>query len=74
MDPFMPTLRVKSASVLIDSGPDKITLNLDYPSTFVVYPDECAIARIEATKGTGIQWVRETLGLEPEVIDVGGRR
>jgi hypothetical protein len=70
------TLTVVSATVLTGVGTDQIHLVLDHPTTF---PDVLARgesdygchANIEAQAGTGVEWVRTVLGIEPKLIDRG---
>lgn len=50
---------------------DVITFNTDIVSTCWVAegkPFANAIMRCEAAKGTGVDWVRETFGVDPRVI------
>lgn len=64
-------IEVIKAVVLIGRpGPDTITLTLDAPTPFPEMGYDAQM-RIEARKGYGIQWCKEVLQLEPEVIDAG---
>lgn len=64
----MTNLRITKAVVITGSGPDRISLELDCPTTFPNMGYE-PYASLEAQKGFGVQWVKENIGLEPEVIN-----
>ena len=62
-------LKVKRATVLLSKhSSDHINLELDMPTPFPTmgYP---AHATIQAEAGCGVQWVKDNLGMEAEVID-----
>jgi hypothetical protein len=64
-------LNVKKVTVMTGlHGPDQVDLLLDMPPAF----PECGydgVASIKTRQGYGIQWCRENLGIEPEVIRTG---
>jgi len=59
---------IKKVVVLLTHGTDKISIDLDGPTPF---PEmQYALhANIDARAGYGVQWVRDNLGITPEVID-----
>lgn len=61
------TLKVKKVTVVVRSGPDHISIELDAPTPFPTVGYEPS-AVIETAHGYGAQWCREVLGIEPEVI------
>ena len=65
----MSLLTVKYATVLTGHGPDKISLDLEAESPFPVMGYK-PTAMIEAQKGEGANWVRRTLGVEPQIIEM----
>lgn len=62
------TLKVKSATVLVGRGTDKINLRLDAPTPFPAMNYEC-FCTIEAQKDQGSRWVMENLGICPNIIE-----
>ena len=64
-------LKVIKVQILTGRGTDKISLTLDTETTFPLMPEYGCHATIEAQKGTGADWVRRELGIEPEVIETG---
>ena len=60
---------IKKVTVVQDRGPDTIVIDLDGPSTMPNVQKELFF-KTEAQKGSGPQWVRDNLGVEPEVIVV----
>lgn len=70
----MMNLKIKHIKVGINSkGTDTIWLELDedVSSTFPIMA-YAPYAKVNAEPGYGIQWVRDTFGIEPEVIDMKG--
>jgi hypothetical protein len=60
---------VLSAFVLTGRGPDHISLKLDLPNAFTYNDGEpYAHANIDATAGTGADYVRKHFGIEPEIV------
>jgi hypothetical protein len=73
-----PALKVLKVTVVINRGTDKIHLTLDHPTTFPHIAESgenygCH-ATIEAQAGTGVDWVKKELGVEPEIIRMNGRK
>jgi hypothetical protein len=72
------TLKVKKVGVLTGvSGTDTVFLHTELPSGCyreegVRYPDG-ATFRTDVASGEGAKWVREFLGVEPEIMDLGKR-
>ena len=68
------TIHIKKVLILLTNGPDKVSIHTDLPSP---YPPEITTAGLmidfDATKGTGVDYVRKHFGIEPEVIDVAAR-
>jgi hypothetical protein len=61
---------IKRVSVLcLHGGTDKITIYFDGPTTFPIMKYELGFST-EAQHGSGAQWVRDNLYIEPEVINV----
>jgi hypothetical protein len=61
-------LEVKKVVVLSGvSGSDEIHLTLDGPTPYPVIGDE-GVATIITARGYGLQWCREVLKVEPEVL------
>jgi len=68
----MMNLKIKHIKVGINSkGTDTIWLELDVDvsSTFPIM-GYAPYAKIETEAGYGIQWVRDTFGIEPEIINM----
>lgn len=62
-------VKVLSAFVLTGRGPDHISLKIDLPNAFTYDKAEpFAHATIEASAGTGAQYVRDHFGVEPEIV------
>ena len=64
-------LKIKKAKVLITDGTDIINLYLDADTAFPEMKYE-PVMKMEARKGYGVEYCREKLGFEPEIIDVSG--
>lgn len=62
------TLEVKKASVLLTEGTDVVSLHLDMPTPFPEMNYEGTFC-LNARRNFGVQWVKEILGMEPEVIN-----
>lgn len=64
------TIRITRVTVLVRKGyTDKIWIYTDLPSNIYKVPQ--VDFSTEMLQGTGADWVRENLGVEPEVI-MGG--
>lgn len=62
-------VKVLSAFVLTGRGPDHIDLKLDLPNAITYDGSEPhAHATVQATFGHGVDWVREQLNIEPEIV------
>jgi len=62
-------MNIVKAKVGVDFyGPDYIYLYTDLPSTMPEVTKENLIAKVTAASGTGIQYVRDHFGIEPEVF------
>lgn len=67
------TLKVTRASVVLrDDEIDRIALYLEADSPFPAMGYE-ASADLTSANGTGVEWVRKNVGIEPEIIDLRGR-
>ncbi len=66
-------LRFDKVTVVVSDAEDQVFLNLVAPTPYPAlnYP---ASATVKTAHGYGVQWVREALGVEPEVIDVSAMR
>lgn len=66
-------ISVSKVTVIISDGEDQVVMTLKAPTP---YPNlnYAAQATLRAAQGHGIQWVRETMKVEPEVIDVSALR
>ena len=65
----MTQITVKRASVMLREGcMDRIALYLDAEPLTCFSEDEVC-ADLDAAAGTGVEWVRKNIGLEPEIID-----
>jgi hypothetical protein len=60
------------AMVLIGQGTDKVFITTDKPSAISGYLEPLTLT-FEATKGTGEDYVRKNFGLNPEIVDRGGK-
>jgi len=62
---------IKRVCVVVGQGTDTIQMELDGPTTFpaVKYP---LFLRTEAQRGCGVQWVKDNLGVDPEVAERSG--
>jgi hypothetical protein len=60
------------AMVLTGQGPDRVSLYTNLPSPFKDYSDRLVLS-FETFKGNGVAYVKENFGLDPEVIDRGGK-
>lgn len=69
----MLNLKIKSVTVLLHEGTDRITLELDAPSPFPAMKYK-ASATVEAEQGYGVEWSRLVFGVEPKIIDARGDR
>lgn len=69
----MGTLKFSKVTILLTDGEDLVSLKLDLPTTRPALEDP-AVAAISVAQGYGVQWVREALGVEPEVVDVSALR
>ncbi len=68
----MFALNVKRVSVLIRTNhKDRISFYLAASSPFNNGEDACA--EMDAAKGTGVDWVRDNMELEPEIIDASSK-
>lgn len=69
------TIKVKTITVVPRGAgaTDLIWLYLNAPTTHLNHIGDPK-ARVEAPAGQGVRWVRETFGVEPEVIDMRGPR
>lgn len=64
----MVQLKVNRIVVVLRRGQtDLVTVEFEGSRNFPVY-DKCAL-QADTLQGTGVAWVRENFGLEPEVID-----
>lgn len=64
-------ITVLSAFVITGRGPDHISLKLDLPNAFTYKDGEpFAHASIDATAGTGAQYVRDHFGIEPQIVSL----
>ena len=63
-------LKVTRATVVLTNhGKDRISLDTEYPSPTPKVDPEPLSLTFEAEKGTGVEYVKNTFGIEPEVID-----
>jgi len=66
-------MQILRASVLVGQGADQISLHTDQPCPFV---PECLpeqpnlVVQFEASRGRGVEYVRENFGIEPKVIQL----
>jgi hypothetical protein len=60
-------LTIKSATVLLSYGKDKVFLYSSLPCPHL--PDESLALIFEAPSDTGVDYVRNKLNLEPAVLD-----
>lgn len=69
----VPALLAVQGAVVLESahGRDTIILTLAAPPTRPLIPGGEVTAQIVAAGGRGAEWVRETLGLDPEVVKRG---
>lgn len=69
MDNF--TLHIKKIVVMIIDGTDRVSIYTDLPSP---YPAEISTDDLEidfqTRKGSGVDYVREHFGIEPEILDI----
>jgi hypothetical protein len=66
-------MKIISAIVLTGRGPDKVMLKTDLPCQYVpaFLPSQPPLELdFHATAGTGVEYVRENFGLEPEIIEM----
>ncbi len=62
------TLKIKKVTVLQRAGhTDKIFISVDLPTAFPEMQHPASFST-EARIGHGVEWCREALGIEPEVI------
>lgn len=61
-----PSLPVKRVSIVTGRGMDRIAIFLNLPTSFPVMNYECCVD-MQAQQGYGVTWVRDNLGIEPEV-------
>lgn len=64
-------MKIKSITVLLTTGADKIFVKTELPCPFVpaYLPTQPPLQLdFEATQNTGIDYVRRVFGIEPEVI------
>ena len=69
----MGTLKFVKVTVLLTDGEDLVSLKLDLPTATPALGGPVKAA-INVAQGYGVQWVREALGVEPEVVDVSALR
>ncbi len=67
------TLRFNKVEVLLTDREDEVCFTLDLPTASPVFKDP-VVATLKAAQGYGVRWVRESLGVEPEVNDVSALR
>jgi hypothetical protein len=64
-------VKVISAFVLTGRGPDHISLKVDLPNAFTYNDGETyAHMNMEATAGTGAEYVRQHFNIEPEIVNL----
>lgn len=59
----------RATVVLTNHGKDRISLDTEYPSPTPKVDPEPLSLTFEAEKGTGVEYVKDTFGIEPKVID-----
>lgn len=69
----MIPFKILKVTVVRDQGPDDIIIDLDGPSTMPAIDAKLHV-KTEAAHGFGVQWVRDNLGVEPELIIVPSAR
>lgn len=63
-------LKVNKAVVVLAAGTDTVFLHTDFPSPFSPDVDDTPLAfSFSAPRNKGADYVRETFGIEPEIID-----
>jgi hypothetical protein len=70
-------MKIVKATVLLVDGADKVTLTTKLPCPFVqAYAPEQTPLMLEfhATINTGVDYCRNILGIEPDIIDARGGR
>jgi hypothetical protein len=64
------TLNVKRVVVLeSEHKTDEIHIYVDLPSPIPIFNDPTFL-QLDATKGTGVQYVKDNFGIEPDAIKV----
>lgn len=63
-------LEITKAFVLTGCGPDYVSLTTTLPG--VMWPAEEPLSlKFECAPKKGVEWVRENVGIEPEVVELG---
>jgi hypothetical protein len=62
---------ITRATVLTGQGPDRVFLITDLPSSFAAYSEPLVLS-FEASKGTGVTYVKQNFNLDAFVADQGG--
>ena len=57
------------ATVLIGDGADIVMITYDASSPIWPFEENTLSTKFEAAKGQGVEYVRKTFGMEPEVIE-----
>ncbi len=66
------TFKAKKVVVLVNLlGTDEVIITLDGPTPYPAMGYD-GTAKIFVASGYGVQWCRDVLGVEPEVVDCGG--
>lgn len=65
-------LNILKAIVLVRMGTDSVSVHTDLPSPFPAVSEQPLMLSFEVVKGSGVEYVREHFGVEPEVIQVSG--
>lgn len=58
--------------VLLNNGADDVILYTNFPPTMPKSSNENLIVKFNTQKDTGIEYVRQNFGMEPEVISSRG--
>ena len=62
--------RITNVTVIQQSGTDEVRIDTTLPLGVYPYKDYPQVLRLEITKGMGVQYVRDNLGVEPEVLKI----